>query len=248
MRPFLLTPALLLLAATLITGCGSQRAADTVDSPPTDGPQFSAKKGLLLPEQTRRALGLKLVEVKERKISSTVEMDLRVYRKDATVAYATAMVEPAQAQLLQIGQALNLAAVGDRAQMGYVTSVQNDSQHNSGFSEVLVQISGDIASSLAEGKFLKAMATLESHAEVLTIPRTALLACSEGQFVYTVSGDHLVRTAVKVGARSAEDVEVIDGLYAGDEVVENPVLSLWMTELAAVKGGQACCIEPPKGK
>jgi hypothetical protein len=25
-------------------------------------------------------------------------------------------------------------------------------------------------------------------------------------------------------------------------------MSLWLTELAAIKGGQACCAEPPKGK
>jgi hypothetical protein len=39
-----------------------------------------------------------------------------------------------------------------------------------------------------------------------------------------------------------------DGLYVGDQVVLQPVMSLWMTELAAVKGGQACCVEPPKGR
>jgi multidrug efflux pump subunit AcrA (membrane-fusion protein) len=89
---------------------------------------------------------------------------------------------------------------------------------------------------------------MDSGAFVVTIPRAALLGCSEGHFVYTVSGEHLVRTGVKVGASNAEFVEIADGLYAGDRVVLQPVMSLWMTELAAVKGGQACCIEPPKGK
>jgi multidrug efflux pump subunit AcrA (membrane-fusion protein) len=82
----------------------------------------------------------------------------------------------------------------------------------------------------------------------VTIPRAALLGCSEGHFVYTVSGEHLVRAAVKVGASTEEWVEIKDGLYAGDQVALQPVMSLWMTELAAIKGGQACCIEPPKGK
>jgi hypothetical protein len=43
-------------------------------------------------------------------------------------------------------------------------------------------------------------------------------------------------------------VEIKDGLYAGDQVVLQPVMSLWLTELAAVKGGQACCVVPAKGK
>jgi hypothetical protein len=89
---------------------------------------------------------------------------------------------------------------------------------------------------------------VESKAEVVTIPSAAVLGCSEGQFVYAVSGEHLVRTAVKVGASNSDLIEITEGLYAGDQVVLEPVLSLWMTELAAVKGGQACCIEPPKGK
>ena len=67
-------------------------------------------------------------------------------------------------------------------------------------------------------------------------------------FVYTVNGEHFIRTPVKVGLANADRVEITDGLYAGDQVVWQPVMALWMTELAAVKGGQACCVEPPKGK
>ena len=83
---------------------------------------------------------------------------------------------------------------------------------------------------------------------MVTIPRSALLECSDGHSVYTVSGEHLVRTPVKAGAVHGEVVEIKEGLYAGDQVVLEPVMSLWMTELAAVKGGQACCVEPAKGK
>ena len=50
------------------------------------------------------------------------------------------------------------------------------------------------------------------------------------------------------GTMLQEFVEITDGLYAGDQVVAQPVMSLWLTELASVKGGQACCVAPPKGK
>ena len=63
-----------------------------------------------------------------------------------------------------------------------------------------------------------------------------------------ICGTYLVRAPVKVGARNGDLVEIKDGLYAGDQVVLQPVMSLWMTELAAVKGGQACCVMPAKGK
>jgi cobalt-zinc-cadmium efflux system membrane fusion protein len=113
--------------------------------------------------------------------------------------------------------------------------------------EVLAEIP-NTTDDLAVGAFLQASGTLESVASVVTIPRAALLQCSDGYSVYTVSGEHLLRTPVKIGATSADFVEIKDGLYAGDQVVLQPVMSLWMTELAAVKGGQACCAVPAKGK
>jgi multidrug efflux pump subunit AcrA (membrane-fusion protein) len=137
--------------------------------------------------------------------------------------------------------------VGDRAVKGRVVRVSDELQKATGLAEVLVEIP-DAGEGLPVGAFVQARVPRESSESVVTIPRAALLGCSEGQFVYTVSGEHLVRTAVKVGASNQDWVEIIDGLYAGDQVVAQPVMSLWLTELAAVKGGQACCAEPPKGK
>jgi multidrug efflux pump subunit AcrA (membrane-fusion protein) len=113
--------------------------------------------------------------------------------------------------------------------------------------EVLVEIPNG-AETLAVGAFVPASVVLEREESVVTIPRAALLECSDGHSVYTVSGESFVRTAVKVGAMSGDLVEIMDGLYSGDQVVLQPVMSLWMTELAAVKGGQACCVMPAKGK
>jgi len=166
----------------LVAGCrpkpGDSRAAgDAV----LLGPQFSAKKGLLLPDDTRQSLGLRIVEVTEQKVPATLDVQLRIYKIGDAVGLASGMVTPEQAKLLKTGQA------------------------------VRVRI-------------------------------------SDGHSVYTVGGEHLVRTPVKIGASNAEFVEIKDGLCAGDQVVLQPVMSLWMAELAAVKGGQACCVMPPKGK
>jgi multidrug efflux pump subunit AcrA (membrane-fusion protein) len=156
-------------------------------------------------------------------------------------------VTPDEAKLLKAGQAIQVRLSDEQTFPGRVTHVSDQLQRATGSAEVLVEISNP-PDGMAVGQFVPAAGTMESGAAVVTIPRAALLGCSEGQFVYTVSGEHLVRTAVKVGASNAEFVEIADGLYTGDEVVLQPVMSLWMTELAAVKGGQACCIEPPKGK
>ena len=78
------------------------------------------------------------------------------------------------------------------------------------------------------------------------IPASAVIRGVEGTFVYTVSGSHYVRTAVKPGAESCGWVEITDGLYAGDVVVARAVDALWNVELCALKGGTPCC--PVGGK
>jgi multidrug efflux pump subunit AcrA (membrane-fusion protein) len=55
-----------------------------------------------------------------------------------------------------------------------------------------------------------------------------------------VNGFYYVRTPVKVGASGGEHVEITDGLYAGDEIVVSPVMSLWLAELQVLRGGKAC--------
>jgi hypothetical protein len=230
----------------MLAGCGVRSGVLAEGEANAAVPQFSAKNGLLLPETTREALGLKIVEVSERRIASALEVSLRVYEVTSGVALASGMVAPEQAQRLKSGQAVELR-VGDKTVGGKVVRVNDELQKETGFTEVLVDIP-DAGEALPVGGFVQAQMPEESGESLVTIPRTALLRCSEGQFVYTVSGEHLVRTAVKPGASNQDWVEITDGLYAGDRVVAQPVMSLWMTELAAIKGGQACCAEPPKGK
>jgi hypothetical protein len=239
--------ALALTGAGLMTGCDSRSPVAADDAEVVAAPQFSANKGLLLPDVTRQSLGLKIVEVTERKLSSPLDFQLRVYQVAGGVARASGVVTPDEAKLLKAGQAIQVRLNDGQTLPGKVTSVSDQLQRATGSAEALVEIP-NAPDGLAVGAFVPATVTMETGADVVTIPRAALLGCSEGHFVYTVSGEHLVRTAVKVGANNAEFVEIADGLYTGDQVVSQPVMSLWLTELAAVKGGQACCIEPPKGK
>jgi hypothetical protein len=45
---------------------------------------------------------------------------------------------------------------------------------------------------------------------------------------------------VKLGAINHEWAEVTDGLYAGDQIVVSPVMTLWLAELQSLRGGKAC--------
>jgi multidrug efflux pump subunit AcrA (membrane-fusion protein) len=76
---------------------------------------------------------------------------------------------------------------------------------------------------------------------VATVPKSAVLKTAEGAFVYTVSGEFFLRTPVKVGADAGDTaVEIKDGLYTGDQIVTHPIMTLWMAELQAIRGGASC--------
>jgi hypothetical protein len=200
-----------------------------------------------MPEDTRRSLGIKIAEVAEQKIVATVDLQLRVYEITSSAGLASGTVTPEQAKDLKRGETLSVSKNGALTLTGKITALNAQLQKATGMIEVLAEFQGSPAQ-LAVGDFLQGSAALESGESVVTVPRTALLQCSDGYSVYTVSGEHLVRTPVKVGAADAERVEIKDGLYAGDQVVLQPVMALWMTELASVKGGQSCCVAPSKGK
>lgn len=238
----------MLFAALALAGCQPKSGESAAGEASVEiGPKYSAKSGLHVPDDTRRSLGLKTVEVTEQKVPAALDVQLRVYHEGEESILASATVTPDEAKPLKRGQAVHARANGANL-IGSVTSVDDRLQKATGMAEVLVELARTNGAA-SVGAFLSASVALESEATVVSIPRAALLECSDGHSVYTVSGESFVRTSVKVGAMAGDLVEIKDGLYAGDQVVLQPVMSLWMTELAAVKGGQACCVMPAgKGK
>ena len=237
----------LVVAVLALVGCQPKSGAKVASKATVEvGPKHSAKDGLSVPEETRQSLGLKVVEVTEQKIPIMLELPLRVYRTTEATSLASGSATPEQAKLLTPGQSVQVGASGGLKPTAKIASINEELQKATGMAEVLVEI--PTSESLAVGAFLKASVTLGAGESVVSIPRTALLEASDGYSVYTMSGDNFVRTPVKIGATSGDLIEIKDGLYAGDQIVSQAVMSLWMTELAAVKGGQACCVEPAKGQ
>lgn len=235
-----------LLLALLLAGC-----APTSEEPPAlativVGPEYRAGKGLFLPDDTRQSLGLKVVEVGEQKVATRVDLSLRLYAEAGEVLRASGMATAEQAAVLKIGQRVTLDADGGEPRVGAIKSLGGPLPKVSGLVEVIAEFPK--SAGLTAGSFVTATATQEGAAVVATVPRSALVQTTEGDFVYTESGRHFVRTAVKLGARNAEVAEIKEGLYAGDRVVAESAMALWMTELAAIKGGQACCAVPARRK
>lgn len=236
------------LCALALAGCGDQRGdpAKAVDTEEV-GPKYTAKNGIHVPQETFRSVGLTIAEVAERRMDATLELPLRIYRTNATTILASGAMAAEEAKGVKAGQEVQVLATDGRKYRGTVTAITQTLLSATDSAELLVEIPRGTEGAPI-GAFVNGSITIHNEARVAAIPRAALLQCSDGWSVYTVNGDSFVRTPVKVGAANGDFVEIKDGLYPGDQVVLRPVMSLWMTELAAVKGGQACCAVPAKGK
>lgn len=258
MKPPTLFTALY-LSALALAGCNKQKHSTTTDVENAEAlaTHFKQGKGLLMPEETKKTLGVQIAEVAETKLTPTFTAELQVFRQTnelrkvsndgkAPTAEASGQISAEQAKALSVGQPVTLqpAMPGATKVQGKLLAV-NPLAGSKNTVEVLVEIPD------AEGRFpigtgLEATFTAGEAREVTAIPRSALLESVEGTFAYTINDKYLLRTPVKTGAKNDEFVEIADGLYAGDQIVTKPVLSLWLAELHAIKGGKACCLVPKK--
>src|SRR5688572_5339895 len=139
--------ALLLLAAFALAGCKKNPGAAAAGEESVEiGPKYSAKNGLLVPDETRRSLGLKIVDVTEQKVPATLDVQLRVYQNSKESILASATVTPEEAKMLKRGQAVRARSNGANF-TGSVTGVNDQLQKATGLAEVMVvmgRVSGAI--------------------------------------------------------------------------------------------------------
>ena len=247
----------LLVAGSLLVGCdgrkgdGHGKEADHADddghghgeeSP--SGASFKAGKGVSVTDETRKILGLEVADVTEENLPQTIRFTAQVYavsrnhptpvgNPPAGALLASGLIAPAQAALVRAGMAVRFTAPSGATAEGMVKEVHSSLALGDAEIDVILSETG----ALKSGDFVQGTITLPRAQAVTVIPESALLRTTEGAFVYAVNCTAYFRTAVKVGAESNERVEITDGLLAGDQVVTQPVQTLWLIELRAVKGG-----------
>jgi RND family efflux transporter MFP subunit len=79
---------------------------------------------------------------------------------------------------------------------------------------------------LKVGMFAEARITLESHANALVVPVSALVRDDDGAAVYVVNGDTASRTAVTTGLEQGTQVEIVKGVTDGQSVLTSGVHGL----------------------
>lgn len=260
-----LIPALV-VTVSLITGCGrkesdahtegdghdhgAEKAGDKDDdhgheeeSP--SGAAFKPGKGVLVTDETKKILGVEVVEVAEQKLPSQIRFNMQVFgekhhhaiRDDDHAGcdvHGSGFVTLDKAAVLRTGQPVQIQTRSNESLAGVVLLVEK--AQTLGESEVIVGVT-NATDKMKPGEFLAAVVTLPREEVVTVIPRSALLRTSEGTFVYAVNGDAYFRTAVKVGSEANGLLEITDGLLAGDAVVTKPVETFYLIELRATKGG-----------
>jgi hypothetical protein len=235
-------PSLLILAgaaalgiATLNTSClkADAAAGTTHEAAPENGAQFKKGEGLSITDEMKKSISLQIADVGEEKVASAITVNLSALKTHE----ASGWLPPQQAALVKPGVKVDLQSEGNTAALqGTVQRVEQMSFGTLGDYEITIATTQP----LTIGTRLKATFQAPAGEAVPVIPRSALLKTAEGTFVYAVNGAFYVRTPVKTGAMNDTQVEIIDGLYSGDQIVTTPVMSLWLAELQVLRGGKAC--------
>ncbi len=211
----------------LLSGCGKSGEAAAAKSEHeeggAEGVAFKEGRGLKFTPEIIKALELKPSEAEERPIAGELRLTAQVF-KTVPEVLASVSLSPADAALLQTQTFTGAKLV--RVDRGGVSA--------NGRVDAVFAL--DRSTAHVVGDFVS-LALNTAPRTVLTVPRSALLDSAAGLFVYVVNGEFYLRTPVKVGARSADFIEITDGLYAGDSVVATPVEQLWLAELRLTKGG-----------
>lgn len=223
----------LALLIILSTGCNRQKSEARAEEQ-EETVAFNAKSGLTVPKKIADFIGLKIVDVEERVVPTIHQFSAQVYSLRNGQAFATASLDKQTTELLRTGTALKVTASDGKAMVAKIASLSTN-----GISETLLEIE-DPEGVLQGAAHLTVSVTTGGDENVVSVPRDALLKTVEGHFVYTVSGDRLVRTAVEIGGINELFANITDGLFSGDQIAVRPVMTLWLAELQSLRGGKAC--------
>lgn len=229
LRPWF--PISLVGLVLLCVGCGKKTSAEgghdhsehAGEGGGEGGVTFKEGRGLQLSPEVIKALNLRTTEAEERSLTAELNVIAQVFAVTPRVL-ASARLTEEQAAALEKSSFTGAKLMRiDRSTVAATRLV-----------DLVFEL--DASPRHQIGDFVTLALAVEP-ATVLSVPRSAVLDGATGSFVYVVNSGAYLRTPVKVGARSADFIEISDGLYAGDIVVVTPVDQLWLAELRLTKGG-----------
>ncbi len=100
---------------------------------------------------------------------------------------------------------------------GVITAVSPEVQNNQVIARV--RFKGDLPPGLRQNQRVSARIILESKSDTLMVQRGPFLDSGNGRIAYVVNGDLAQKTSIRVGSTSIGQVEILDGLEAGERIV-----------------------------
>lgn len=238
-----------LIAAVLVLprALSTANASSGSDSSASQGVEpwsFKEGRGVLLSEPARRALGVEIAPVEFGAINQEPDRhSAQIYRTAGESleerAAASVWLPSAQAAAVSNDQSVTVLHKETTKEAKVVGKREGRNAASSPV-EILLEID-DADKALRLGDFVTALFQKPGKSRESTfVNSSAVVESVRGSFVYALNGESFLRTPVKLGARSGNRVEIIDGLFEGDEVVASGAKDIWLVELQAVNGGKGC--------
>jgi HlyD family secretion protein len=138
---------------------------------------------------------------------------------DVSRIVARAHIPHQQAALLKVGDPATISVPGSNDVSGKVTVVSPALDPSSTTVEVWVEAANP-KGELRPGTSARLTAVAQTVKDAIVVPAAALLTTPDGSSVIVVGADNKPQQkTVKVGIRQGDDVQITDGLAAGEKVV-----------------------------
>lgn len=147
---------------------------------------------------------------------------------DISQVVARAHIPQADAALLKVGDKATITAPGeDNAIEGKITVVSPALDPNSTTVEVWVQVKNP-DQRLKPGTSVQVSMLAKSVPDALVIPAAGLLTAQDGttSVMLVAADDHARQKNVRVGIRQGDQVQIVEGLQAGDKIVASGAYGL----------------------
>jgi RND family efflux transporter MFP subunit len=127
-----------------------------------------------------------------------------------------------EARAVRISQAVNLTVEGDPAKYeGRVARLSPAIAENNRTLLIEAEVP-NTHGGLRPGSFAKAEIVVEAGQQIVTVPRDSIVTFAGIDKVLTIARGKAVEKRVRTGRRLGEQVEIVDGIAAGDPVVVHP--------------------------
>ena len=207
---------------------------------------FDPDKGLYLPREVKRALGVTTEPVRGRTFQAHQEIRFEVFREAGEqplpgmsyrpgFAYGSALL-PGTTNDLSVGYKGNVVSASGAVEQSEATLLELNPISNSNQIEALVEIP-DPGHQLKLDDFCVIRWGLATVSAPVAVPDASLLKTTQGDFVYLAKSDRFLRLAVTTGATGEGFTQITKGVCADDVIVIRPVQTLWLTELKQQSGG-----------